>query len=68
MKTYTIHDAYEPFEIKVGDEINDDLTSKKAKIKNITEDKNGNIGIWLEDESYLDGGRHPWDISKVQPS
>lgn len=65
MKTYKIPTIDESFEIKIGDEVYDDLTSKKAKIIKITEDNNSNIGIWLEDESYLGGGRHPWEISKI---
>lgn len=64
MKKYKIYEENTYFEIQVDDEIHDDLTSKRTKIVKITEDNNGNIGIWLEDESYLGGGRHPWEISR----
>lgn len=52
------------FSPKEGDEVYDDLTRKISKIVKITVDKFGNKGIWL-DNDYLDGGRHPWEISPV---
>lgn len=52
--------------IKVGDTIWDDLQSKPAKIARITNSgPTDAIGIWLEDDSWLGGGRHPWEISEV---
>ncbi len=63
MKKYTIHEEFDSFDISIGDEVHDDLTSKRSKIINITEDPKGNFGIWL-DNDYLGGGRHPWEISK----
>jgi len=52
------------FSPKEGDEVHDDLTRTVCKIVIITVDEFGNKGIWL-DNGYLDGGRHPWEISPV---
>jgi hypothetical protein len=49
----------------IGQTIFDDLTETKAKIINITTDKNGRTGIWLNND-YLKGGRHPWEITKLE--
>jgi hypothetical protein len=61
---------------KVGDYVVDDLTLRVCKIagiewaegKSVAHDGRivnhmGSIGIWL-DNDYLDGGRHPWEISE----
>lgn len=52
------------FSPKEGDEVYDDLTHNLSKVMKITVDEFGNKGIWL-DNDYLDGGRHPWEISPV---
>lgn len=51
--------------MKVGDKVLDDLTRKEHIIVKITEDKFGNKGIWI-DSDYLEGGRHPWEITEIQ--
>lgn len=56
-------DIYFINSLKVGDIVHDDLTNCEVTVIKITKDKNGNIGIWL-DHDYLDGGRHPWEISE----
>lgn len=59
----------------IGEDVWDDLTNKKAKIIGITFSSGytqGNlcrksvdtIGYWLDNE-YLYGGRHPWEITKL---
>lgn len=59
---------YDPymFVFQVGDSVHDDLTGKTSKIKRISSDSNGNVGYWLEDESWVGGGRHPWELSKIK--
>ena len=65
MEKYTIQlDIDTKIEIYEGLTVRDDLTQTNAKIVKIEKDSNGNIGIWL-DNSYLRGGRHPWEISKA---
>jgi len=62
------------FEFKVGEVVRDDLTGKKAKIIGITYEDgkksrydrriaSGCIGYWI-DNDWMNGGRHPWEISK----
>ena len=63
-----------PFGYGVGDIIYDDLTKGKVKVKGIKYEE-GNFGgkttsmgcwgIWI-DSDYLDGVRHPWEISKIK--
>lgn len=48
---------------KVGDVVLDELTYGLVTILRIEKDGNGNIGYWV-DSDFLDGGRHPWEISK----
>jgi hypothetical protein len=64
---------------KVGDKVKDDLTMTVATVVGV-EWANGNVrdskgkrhkyagcvAIWL-DNDYLDGGRHPWEISDPIP-
>jgi hypothetical protein len=58
---------YEAFHFfpQEGDTIHDDLTSQSAKIVRISSDNYGNRSYWL-DNDYLDGGRHPWEISPIR--
>lgn len=48
----------------VGDLVYDDLTGEDSVVLNISIDKNGNFGYWIKSD-YLQGGRHPWEISKI---
>lgn len=48
--------------LKVGAEVWDDLTGRRAKIRRIVVNPGQTAGIWLDDP-YLEGGRHPWEIS-----
>jgi hypothetical protein len=59
----------------VGEKVRDDLTCKEATVigieyfdgrkygSNITQ--LGSIGVWLDNE-YLNGARHPWEVSKLE--
>jgi len=58
------------------EEVYDTLTQQKSKIIGITfshgftkgnkyRDSIETIGYWL-DNDWLDGGRHPWEISKLK--
>jgi hypothetical protein len=49
---------------QAGDLVHDDLTNKDAIITTISIDKNKNVGYWV-DNDYIEGGRHPWEISKI---
>lgn len=65
---------------KVGDTVIDDLTLTVCKVTGVQyahgrvgcgghkqfAKYNGSIAIWLDNE-YLDGGRHPWEISDPIP-
>lgn len=53
------------FKFAVGEKVLDDLTKKEHVILKITVDNNGNEGIWI-DSLYLEGGRHPWELSKLE--
>lgn len=69
----------QPVGWKVGDVVQDDLTLTLAKVVGIEwadgqvrDSKNrkvkyyGCVAIWL-DNDYLDGGRHPWEVSEPIP-
>lgn len=62
----------------VGELVHDDLTRHKCKVIGISYGYGkvweggkqvhygvGAWGIWLDDP-YLDGGRHPWEVSKIR--
>lgn len=53
--------------LRVGDTVWDDLTGTKAKVTRISVSTSEpqTVGIWLDSE-YLDGGRHPWEISLIR--
>lgn len=64
---------------RVGDTVQDDLTMTLAKVVGIEwadgtvrDSRNkkvryaGCVAVWLDNE-YLDGGRHPWEISDPIP-
>lgn len=53
-------------EFQAGDLVHDDLTGKDAIITTITlGDSPGKpIGYWVNND-YLEGGRHPWELTKV---
>jgi hypothetical protein len=62
------------FEFKVGDVVHDDLTGHEAIVIGVSYE-NGTVnhrlaeaihtvGYWLNND-YLGGGRHPWEISKI---
>lgn len=53
-------------DFKAGQKVFDDLTGKIDVIKSIHKDENGNIGIFLSDESWLGGGRFPWEVSQIE--
>ena len=57
------HVGYDAFE--VGDWVHDDLTGANVQLLRISSDPNGNIGYWINSD-YLEGGRHPWEISKIK--
>lgn len=47
---------------KVGQVVRDDLTGKRVTIQRINISTNGSVGLWVDSE-YLDGGRHPWEVT-----
>jgi hypothetical protein len=47
---------------KIGQVVRDDLTGKTVTIERINIDTNGNVGLWVSSK-YLDGGRHPWEVT-----
>lgn len=54
-------------EFDIGEMVYDDLTGKDAVICNVTlgtNPKTKTVGYWVNGD-YLDGGRHPWEISKI---
>lgn len=53
-------------DFNIGEMVYDDLTGKDEVILNITlgEGKGKTVGYWLSGD-YLEGGRHPWEISKI---
>lgn len=67
-------DKIEPL-FQVGEEVHDDLTRTKCKVIGISymngycgnplENNYGCWGIWI-DSDYCDGGRHPWELTKVE--
>lgn len=51
------------FPFQSGVRVRDDLDGGKIRvIRKVDYDEFGNAGVWLNSE-YLDGGRHPWEIS-----
>lgn len=48
--------------IKIDDVVIDDLTKKSAKVLKVWSDQYGNVGIQI-DNDYLEGLRHPWEIT-----
>jgi hypothetical protein len=48
--------------MKQGDIVWDDLTATKTTIIRVATDKQGNIGVWV-DNNYLDGARYPWEVT-----
>ena len=51
----------------IGEMVYDDLTGKDAVVMNITlgkDPKTKTVGYWVNGD-YLQGGRHPWEISKI---
>lgn len=50
---------------KVGDLVKDDLTRTVATIVKIDISPDGIVGIWL-DNDYLEGGRHPWEVTELE--
>jgi hypothetical protein len=47
---------------KIGQVVRDDLTGKTVTIERINISTNGSVGLWVSSE-YLDGGRHPWEVT-----
>ena len=62
-------------EYDIGQDVVDDLTQKLTKIIGMTytegrtcsNSKRHNVGSWMivVDSDYLDGARHPWEVSAV---
>lgn len=49
----------------IGETVSDDLLPGDGVIINITfDEKSKTVGYWL-DNDYLMGGRHPWEITKI---
>jgi hypothetical protein len=48
----------------IAEMVHDDLTGKDAVICNVTLGKDKTVGYWVNGD-YLDGGRHPWEITKI---
>lgn len=48
--------------VKIDDVVIDDLTKKSAKVLKVWSDQYGNVGIQI-DNDYLEGLRHPWEIT-----
>lgn len=64
------------FEFSVGERVHDDLTNKETTVIGVSYHNgytNNNrlrnachtVGYWV-DNDYLDGGRHPWELSKLR--
>ena len=51
-------------EFDIAEMVYDDLTGKDAVVMNITLGKDKTVGYWVNGD-YLDGGRHPWELSKI---
>lgn len=51
-------------EHEIGTFVYDDLTGKDAVVMNVTLGKNGTVCYWVNGD-YLEGGRHPWELSKI---
>jgi hypothetical protein len=49
----------------LGEIVFDDLINDLATITKVDVDKNGNVGYFV-DNTYLGGGRHPWELSKIE--
>jgi hypothetical protein len=62
----TIGDPEYTVEVGVGDLVRDDLTRDVVKIVRIEGDGYA-VGVWI-DHPYLDGGRHPWELTPLRPS
>jgi len=58
-------DGHPSVDFKIGDLVFDDLTgwNQIYTIKKVT-GRGKILGYWI-DSDYLDGGRHPWEITKV---
>ena len=48
--------------MKAGDIVWDDLTNKEAVVEQVL----GRLGVILVDKSWLDGGRHAWEITSME--
>lgn len=51
-------------EFQASELVRDELTAQDAIITTISIDKNNNVGYWVNND-YLEGGRMPWEISKI---
>lgn len=53
-------------EFQAGDLVHDDLTGKDAIITTISigDGPGKSIGYWVNND-YLEGGRHPWELTKI---
>ena len=51
-------------EFEPGEMVYDDLTGQDAVVMNVTFGNNKTVGYWLSSD-YLEGGRHPWEVSKI---
>ena len=63
------------FEFSVGEQVHDDLTQKDVTViglmffdgkKNVKDNRTAlkTIGYWIDDDSHLQGARHPWELRK----
>jgi hypothetical protein len=53
--------------VGVGDLVWDDLTREVVRINRIEYEENAmTAGVWVDHE-YLDGGRHPWELTPLGP-
>ncbi len=51
----------------IGEMVHDDLTNTDAVVMNVTlgtDPRTKTVGYWVNGD-YLEGGRHPWEISKI---
>jgi hypothetical protein len=63
MLTDALQQEYK-LDFKIGEQVHDDLTSKDVVVLNVTLGNNKTVGYWVNSD-YLEGGRHPWELSKI---
>ena len=52
-------------QFRIGDSVFDDLTGEETTVVDVWEDPDGNLSVQV-DSDYLDGLRHPWELTPVE--